>query len=144
MELDFSVRAASEPAKRSCSPISFTEADSDMPSTPEHVKRLRAEIDTAFEEARVVAQTPTTETCVSEDRPPTPDHLLHIRMLIDNECQETAPVAHVQPEPPREATRKEDPFKNAGLFREFGGIKGWMALQRQEKERRGVSTVSLP
>jgi hypothetical protein len=113
-----------------------------MPATPEHVKRLRTQIDAAFEEACAVAQTPTTEACVFEDRPPTPDSLMDMRALIENESRATSTVAH--PEPPRHTPRKEDPFKNAGLFREYGGIKGWMALQRQEKERRGVCAVSLP
>lgn len=144
MELDFSIRSP----KRPRSPRNLVEVEPEVPAVPavpvvpERANRLRAEVDAAFE--RTCADAPELTTCEAEGRPPTPDHLIEMRMLIE---AEDAGVPLAPPAPAaqlRYDLQREDPFKHAGLLREYGGIQGWRALQKQERERRGVCTVSLP
>jgi len=123
MELDFSIReSAEEPrkesstdevasSKRSLSPVSSSEEHT-LPSTPDDVKRSRVEINYAFDEA----------ACSDEMSVP-------VSLLLGN-SPAPVPVAMDASPPPR-----EDPFKHAGLFREYGGVKGWLDMQRKEKER---------
>jgi hypothetical protein len=147
MELDFSIRQSAEApreesstdevasSKRSLSPVPSSEEHT-LPSTPDDVKRLRVEIGAAFEEAACSDEMSVPVSLFGEelDRPPTPKDILNLRALIDAEFDGDSlapvPVAMDTSPPPR-----EDPFKHAGLFREYGGIKGWLEMQRKEKER---------
>lgn len=150
MELDFSIRhCVEEPckqpreetstdeasrSKRSLSPTPSSDAHT-LPSTPGDVKRLREEINSAFEEAVCSddLSVPLSLFGGEIDRPPTPDDVLNLRALIEAEAEDAplpVPIAMDVSPPP-----KEDLFKHAGLFREYGGIKGWLEMQRKEKER---------
>lgn len=66
----------------------------------EERKRLRALIDAAFEES---------EPC-HPTKPKTPDPPALVQEESRNDMREMC--------------------KNAGIFREFGGVKGWLAMQR--------------
>jgi hypothetical protein len=147
MELDFSLRQSAEApreesstdevasSKRSLSPVPSSEEHT-LPSTPDDVKRLRVEIGAAFEEAACSDEMSVSVSLFGDqlDRPPTPKDIIDLRALIDAEFDGNSttpvPVAMDTSPPPR-----EDPFKHAGLFREYGGIKGWLEMQRKEKER---------
>tara|TARA_B110001452_G_scaffold262955_1_gene263689 strand:+ start:511 stop:975 length:465 start_codon:yes stop_codon:yes gene_type:complete len=145
MELDFSIRHSAEApreesstdevasSKRSLSPVPSSE-EHILPSTPDDVKRLRVEINSAFDEAVCSDEMRVSVFGDELDRPPTPNDILDLRALIDAEFDGDSlapvPVAMDMSPPPR-----EDPFKHAGLFREYGGIKGWLEMQRKDKER---------
>lgn len=148
MELDFSIRQSAEAlceesstdevasSKRSLSPVPSSEEHT-LPSTPDDVKRLRVEINSAFDEAACSDDMSVPVSLFGDElgRPPTPKDILDLRALIDAEFDgdslASGPVAMDTSPPPR-----EDPFKHAGLFREYGGIKGWLEMQREEKECR--------
>ena len=68
-----------------------------------------------------------------DDLAPTPDDILNMRAVIDAERDGDVPTAAPvsMNTPPQ---HKKDPFKHAGIFREYGGIKGWLELKRREKE----------
>jgi len=123
MEFDFSIRCVPLPfsASQSFSAPDTTcclseydgsrkrEAPSrkSRPSTYEHVKRLRTELCTGLAEA--------------EERN---NPFEHVTPVAD-----TPPVIPTFEQLPR---RRADPFKHAGLMREYGGIKAWLDMQRNE------------
>jgi len=149
MELDFSTRKSAEApreeistyevasSKRPLSPVTSSEEHT-LPSTPDDVKRLRVEINYAFDESACSDEMSVPMSLFGNeiDRPPTPNDILDMRALIDAEFEfdgnslAPVPVAMDTSLPPR-----DDPFKHAGLFREYGGIKGWLEMQRKDKER---------
>ena len=171
MELDFSIRStattlnpiqcsdASDTVDQSSSSGDSLKRDAPSPSqesglsTPEHVKRLRMELDAAFAEAEGVAnevqdvqwvqgvQGVQAATVVSS-RPGTPPELAELSALI-REASGDAKPAPPEPVPARDVpSGREDPFKHAGLMREYGGIKGWLELQRKEREAKGLCVSS--
>ena len=148
MELDFSIlKSAEKPrnesstdevarSKRSLSPIPSSDRQA-LSSTAEDEKRLRANIDSALEEAGCSndMRMPVYTFSDKLDRPHTPSDILNLRTLINAEFRDDfpapVPVAMNMCPPP-----KEDPFKHAGLFRNYGGINGWLEMQRKDKDRR--------
>lgn len=150
MELDFSIReCVEEPGEKPCeealaedasrtkrpfSPAPSSDAHT-LPSTPDDVKRLREEINSAFDEAVCSddLSVPMSLFGSEIDRPPTPDDVLNLRALIEAEAEDAPlPIPIIMDLSP---LHNEDVFKHAGLFREYGGIKGWLEMQRKEKER---------
>lgn len=121
-------------SKRSLSPVPSSEEHT-LPSTQDDVKRLRVEINSAFDETVCSDEMRVSVFGDELDRPPTPNDILDLRALIDAEFDGDSlvpvPVAMDMSPPPR-----EDPFKHAGLFREYGGVKGWLEMQRKYEERR--------
>jgi hypothetical protein len=103
-------------------------------STPEHVKRLRMEMDAAFAGAEGGADEVQPAPAVAF-RPGTPPELAELSALIREAPGDTKPVPPVPPVPLERnpPPAKEDPFKHSGLMREYGGIKGWLELQRKER-----------
>jgi len=101
--------------------------------TPDNIKRLRLEIDEAFEKDNMLVDEGASELLFvpdeSNDRPKTPPELLALRELIGGEFVNVTPELTVAQEVQIDRTKMvEDPFKHAGLFSEYGGIKGWMKL----------------
>lgn len=106
--------------------------------TPEHIKRLRLDINEAFEnDDMFVDEDAFNLLCLpdsNDERPRTPPELLALREVIGSECVDGTTITQEEiVEPPE---RLEDPFKHAGLFREYGGIAGWMKLYGRKKETR--------
>ena len=150
MELDFSIRVCvEEPGEKPCeealaedasrtkrpfSPAPSSDAHT-LPSTPDDVKRLREEINSAFEEAACSDNLSVPLSLFGRDisRPPTPDDVLNLRALIEAEAED-APL----PVPTTidiSLSPIGDMFKHAGLFREYGGIKGWLENEKGCRKR---------
>ena len=156
LELDFSIRdtgrvesVEGSPVNVSCSPkrtidscfgpTKTVEDDviSDTLATPDHIKRMRVEIEDSFNSESseidgfdLLASTDAMP--VEDERPPTPQHLLDLRALINSEHKDvpSGPVDKVIEKP----ENVEDPFKHAGMLREYGGLKGFMEMLRNERK----------
>lgn len=115
-ELDLSLRKCSV-VEPSVQPQTLTEEDAMMESLfDEPASGSKRESDSTFED---------------EERK-------RLRLMIDAAFEESEPIPSHQPQPePLSAPVPEDPqqdmkelWKNAGILREYGGIKGWLAMQR--------------
>jgi len=95
------------------------------------------ELDAAFAEADGGADEARAAP-VAASRPGTPPELAELSALIREVSGDTKPAPLEHRPPPA----IEDPFKHAGLMREYGGIKGWLELQRKEREAKGVCVIS--
>lgn len=152
LELDFSIRdtvsvdasvssvSESESPKRKIQHcLSSVDDDSCFThiGTPEHVKRLRVEIDNAFnDDAREVDgfELLSSPNPMDEGRPSTPQELLDLREIIESEHPDVpnGPVDACMERP----EKSEDPFKHAGLMREYGGLKNWMLVHGKTAKSR--------
>lgn len=135
MELDFSTRNCAQDSRNDDILETWT-------STPTVAKRMR--IDTIL---------PCADAARGDDevsRPPTPDSLVKLRAVIRaGECAPEATacrggVGGMLADGGLGGYPKRHTFGNAGLLREFGGVKSWLELQRRQQEERGCSVLSLP
>jgi hypothetical protein len=103
--------------------------------TSPELKRLRFEIESAFEE-------PEDCSFARDSRPSTPPELLALRAAIEEEEESTPDKTrqtHPLPIPlpisfSRHPTSLRERWRHAGLMSDVGGIKEWLRVQRESKQ----------